>query len=47
MLCAETQQDAWKFFRTELNNALIGNKSITDMLQTLEQNLRNIKIKVM
>lgn len=47
MLCAETQQDAWEFFRTELNDALIGNKNITDMLRTLEKNLRTVKIKVM
>lgn len=26
MLCPETQQDAWEFFRTELNRALKGNQ---------------------
>ena len=47
MLCAETQQSAWEFFRSELTEALIGNKNITDMLRQLEKNLQNIKIKVM
>lgn len=47
MLCAETQQCAWEFFRSELTTALIGNKNITDMLRQLEENLKDIKIKVM
>jgi len=46
MLCAEVQQDAWDFFRVELNDALMGTKNITDMLRQLERNLRDIKIKV-
>lgn len=42
----ETAEDAWEFFRSELNIALTANKNITTCLKTLENNLKGVKIKV-
>ena len=46
MLCDENTEDAWEFFRNELNVALTSNKNITTCLNTLEKNLKGVKIKV-
>jgi len=46
MLCDDNPEDAWEFFRAELNKALTSNKNITTCLNTLEKNLSGVKIKI-
>ena len=46
-LCGEDSLDAWEFFRSELNIALTGNNNITKCLNTLENNLKGVRIKVL
>lgn len=45
-LCGESAEDAWEFFRAELNVALTSNKNISTCLNTLEKNLKGVKIRL-
>ena len=45
-LCDEKAEDAWEFFRAELNVALTSNKNISTCLNTLEKNLKGVKIRI-